>query len=88
MFLKGLLFCLTLLPLGILAALDDKAKLANRTIDRVSVYMWHLDAGRVACVRDRGLVLGWQAGMGNFRLATTNDTRAFSLLKNGVSAME
>ena len=37
MFFKGLIYCLTLLPLGILAALDDKSKLANRTIDRVSL---------------------------------------------------
>lgn len=63
MFLKGLLFCLTLLPLGILAALDDKAKLANRTIDRVSVCMPRLSAGRVASVQARGLVLGWHAGL-------------------------
>ncbi|KAI1791117.1 legume-like lectin family-domain-containing protein [Ganoderma leucocontextum] len=34
MFFKGLLYCITLLPLGILAAIDDKGKLANRTIDR------------------------------------------------------
>ncbi|KAI0753198.1 legume-like lectin family-domain-containing protein [Daedaleopsis nitida] len=34
MFFKEFLYCLALLPLGILAALDDKAKLANRTIDR------------------------------------------------------
>ena len=38
MFFKGLIYCLTLLPLGILAALDDKSKLANRTIDRVSYH--------------------------------------------------
>ena len=37
MFSKALLCCLTLLPLGILAAVDDKGKLANRTIDRVSL---------------------------------------------------
>lgn len=43
MFFKGLLYCLTLLPLGILAALDDKAKMANRTIDRVSN---HVPLGR------------------------------------------
>ncbi|PIL33646.1 transporter [Ganoderma sinense ZZ0214-1] len=34
MFSKAPLYCLTLLPLGILAAVDDKGKLANRTIDR------------------------------------------------------
>ena len=36
MFFKTFLYCLTLLPLGVLAALDEKVKLANRTIDRVS----------------------------------------------------
>lgn len=36
MFCKALLYGLALLPLGILAALDDKTKLANKTIDRVS----------------------------------------------------
>ncbi|KAI0669592.1 legume-like lectin [Trametes maxima] len=47
--LKGVLCCLTLLPLGILAALDDKAKLANRTIDRTvslrthSIYPPYID---------------------------------------------
>ena len=39
MLLQGLLYCLTILPLGILAALDDKSKLMNRTIDRVSDIM-------------------------------------------------
>ncbi|KAH9889368.1 legume-like lectin [Cubamyces lactineus] len=49
MLVKGLLYCLALLPLGILAALDDKAKLANRTIDRTvslrthSIYPPYID---------------------------------------------
>ncbi|KAL7277709.1 hypothetical protein ACG7TL_008644 [Trametes sanguinea] len=34
MLFKELLYSVALLPVGILAALDDKAKLANRTIDR------------------------------------------------------
>ena len=38
MLLSSLLFCLTLglLPSGVFGALDDRTKLANRTIDRVS----------------------------------------------------
>lgn len=36
MLFRGLLFWLGLLPLSVLAALDDKAKMANRTIERVS----------------------------------------------------
>ncbi|RDX48732.1 hypothetical protein K466DRAFT_650693 [Polyporus arcularius HHB13444] len=49
MFFKSIFYCLTLLPLGILAALDDKAKLANRTIDRTvslrthSIYPPYID---------------------------------------------
>ncbi|KAI0629453.1 legume-like lectin family-domain-containing protein [Trametes polyzona] len=49
MFSRALLYCLALLPLGILAALDDKAKLANRTIDRTvslrthSIYPPYID---------------------------------------------
>ncbi|KAI0697412.1 legume-like lectin family-domain-containing protein [Cerioporus squamosus] len=49
MFFKGIIYCLTLLPLGILAALDDKTKLANRTIDRTvslrthSIYPPYID---------------------------------------------
>ncbi|EIW54375.1 legume-like lectin [Trametes versicolor FP-101664 SS1] len=49
MFFKGLLYGLVLLPLGILAALDDKSKLANRTIDRTvslrthSIYPPYID---------------------------------------------
>ena len=84
MFLKGLLFCLTLLPLGILAALDDKAKLANRTIDRVSAYMRRLDAGRVACVRDR--TCAWVAGRSGE--LPPNDTRASSVLAGRVGVLE
>ena len=51
MFFKGLLYCLTLLPLGILAALDDKVKLANRTIDRVSSYAYLCE--EPACCKGR-----------------------------------
>ncbi|OBZ69761.1 hypothetical protein A0H81_10231 [Grifola frondosa] len=49
MLLSGLLWCLGLLPLGILAALDDKTKLANKTIDRTvslrthSIYAPYID---------------------------------------------
>lgn len=45
MFFKGLLYGLVLLPLGILAALDDKSKLANRTIDRVSTCLLRIVPG-------------------------------------------
>ena len=40
MLLSSLLFCLTLglLPSGVFGALDDRTKLANRTIDRVSFF--------------------------------------------------
>ena len=42
MFLKAVLYCLAVLPLGILAALDDKSELANRTIDRVCTALYVL----------------------------------------------
>ena len=51
MFFKTFLYCLTLLPLGVLAALDEKVKLANRTIDRVS---------RSTCCVGEGVA--WKAG--------------------------
>ncbi|OSC97331.1 legume-like lectin [Trametes coccinea BRFM310] len=49
MLFKKLLYLVALLPVGILAALDDKAKLANRTIDRTvslrthSIYPPYID---------------------------------------------
>ncbi|KAI0774836.1 legume-like lectin [Trametes elegans] len=49
MMLRALLYCVALLPLGILAALDDKTKLANRTIERTvslrthSIYPPYID---------------------------------------------
>ena len=64
MFFKTFLYCLTLLPLGVLAALEEKVKLANRTIDSVS--------RSSRCVGER---VAWKAG-GSLRFPRTATRRA------------